>query len=139
METQFYATMKLVTGEEVLARVVKTVEYEEEIFLLDDPIIVPESTTIDKEKQIATSGLVPRRWLNYSGDGLVIVYKQHIVSISELDRFGIEFYEKALLAARVSSPVKKKAKQSEHTGYLGSSKDFRKYLEEMYDRSPDVP
>ncbi len=139
MDDQFYATIKFVTGEEVLARIVKTIEEGEEIFLLDDPIIIPENTSIDKEKQIATSGLVPRKWMNYSGDGLVIVYKQHVVSISELDRFGIEFYEKALLAARVSSPIKKKASQKEHNGYLGSTKDFRKYLEEMYDRSPDIP
>lgn len=139
MDDQFYATMKLVTGEEVLARVMKTIENGEEIFILDDPIVIPENTSIDREKQIALSGLMPRKWMNYSGDGLVIVYKQHIVSISELDRFGIEFYERALLAARVSSPIKKKAKQQEHTGYLGTTEDFRKHLEEMYKISPDIP
>jgi hypothetical protein len=139
MNEQFYASIKMVTGEEVLARCMKTVEGGEEIFLLDEPIIVSESTSIDKERNIALSGLVPKKWMTYGGDGLVIVYKHHIISISEMDRWGAEFYEKALLAARVSSPIKKKVHQEEHSGYLGSADDYRDYLEEMYNNSPDIP
>jgi hypothetical protein len=139
MDSQFYASIKMVTGEEVLARCMKTVEGGEEIFLLDEPIVVPESTSIDKERNIALSGLVPRKWMTYGGDGLVIVYKHHIISISEMDRWGAEFYEKALLAARVTSPIKKKVHQEEHSGYLGSTDDYRDYLEDMYNNSPDIP
>jgi len=139
MDSQFYASIKMVTGEEVLARCMKTVEGGEEIFLLDEPIVVPESTAIDKERNIALSGLVPRKWMTYGGDGLVIVYKHHIISISEMDRWGAEFYEKALLAARVTSPIKKKVHQEEHSGYLGSTDDYRDYLEDMYNNSPDIP
>ena len=139
MNEQFYASLKLITGEEILARTIKTVEEGEVIFLLDEPITIAETTSIDNAKQVALSGLVPKKWMNYAADGLVVVYKQHVVSISELDRFGIDFYEKALLAAKVSSPIKKKVDQGEHTGYLGTTKDFRKYLEDMYDRSPDIP
>ena len=108
MEEQFYATIKMVTGEEVLARVMKTKENGVDIFLLDDPIVIGETTSIDKRRSVALSGLTPRRWMNYGGEGLVIVYKQHVVSMSEMDRWSIEFYEKALLAARVSSPIKRK-------------------------------
>jgi len=139
MDSQFYASIKMVTGEEVLARCMKTVEGGEEIFLLDEPIVVPESTSIDKERNIALSGLVPRKWMTYGGDGLVIVYKHHVISISEMDRWGAEFYEKALLAARVTSPIKKKVHQEEHSGYLGSTDDYRDYLEDMYNNSPDIP
>lgn len=137
MDEQFHASIKMVTGEEVLARAMKSIENGVEIFLLDDPIVISESTSIDRKKQIAFSGLVPRRWMNYGGDGLVVVYKQHVVSISEMDRWGAEFYEKALLAAKVSSPIKKKVDQEEHSGYLGSTKDYRKYLEDLYGNSPE--
>ena len=137
MEEQFYATIKMITGEEVLARVMKSKENGVEIFLLDDPIVIGETTSIDKERSVALSGLTPRRWMNYGGEGLVIVYKQHVVSMSEMDRWSIEFYEKALLAARVSSPIKRKVHQEEHSGYLGTTKDYRKYLEKLYRNSPD--
>lgn len=138
MEEQFYAAIKMVTGEEVLARTMKSKENGVEIFLLDEPIVIGESTSIDRERNVALSGLVPRKWMNYGGDGLVVVYKQHIVSMSEMDRWSIEFYEKALLAARVSSPIKKKVQQEEHSGYLGTTKDYRKYLERLYRNSPDI-
>ena len=135
MDEQFYAAIKMVTGEEVLARAMKTVENGEEIFLLDEPIVVPESTSIDQDRQVALSGLIPKKWMNYGGDGLVVVYKHHIVSITEMDRWGAEFYEKALLAARVSSPIKKKVQQEEHSGYLGTTEDYRDYLEDLYKSS----
>ena len=139
MNEQFYASLKLITGEEVLARTMLTEENGEEIFILDDPIIVPESSTLDPENLTAKSGLVPRKWMNYGGDGLTIVYKKHVITVSEMDQFGADFYEKALLAARVASPVKKKVKQENHSGYLGTTEDYRKYLEDMYKRSYDVP
>ena len=131
--------MKLITGEEVLARVMKTVENGEELFLLDDAIIMEESNSVDPEKGTLTTGLSPRRWMNFGGDGITVVYKDHVITISEMDKYAIEFYEKAVLAARITSPVKKKLKQEEHTGYLGSTDDFRDYLENMYKNSPDIP
>jgi len=59
--------------------------------------------------------------------------------MSEMDKFGKEFYEKACIAARVSSPIKKKIDTKEHSGYLGSSDASREYLERMYKNSLDVP
>ena len=139
MDEQFYAALKLITGEEVLARAMLTEENGEEIFILDDPIVVPEASKLDPDLITAKSGLIPRKWLNYGGDGLCIVYKKHVITVSEMDQFGADFYEKALLSARVSSPVKKRVKQQEHSGYLGSTDDYRKYLEDMYNRSHDIP
>ena len=139
MNEQFYASLKLITGEEVLARVMKIVENDQELLLLDDAIIMEESNSVDPEKGTLTTGLSPRRWMNFGGDGITVVYKDHVITISEMDKYAIEFYEKAVLAARITSPVKKKLKQQEHTGYLGTTEDFRKYLEKMYKNSPDIP
>lgn len=139
MNEQFHATLKLVTGEEVLARVMKTMEEGEVVFLLDEPIVIEENNSVDAEKGVMVSGLTPKKWLGYAGDDLVILYKHHVVSMTEMDRFGVDFYEKAVLAARITSPLKRKVKQEEHSGYLGSTKDFREYLEDMYDNSPDIP
>ena len=139
MNEQFCASLKLITGEEVLARVMKTVENGVELFLLDDAIIMEESNSVDPEKGTLTTGLSPRRWMNFGGDGITVVYKDHVITISEMDKYAIQFYEKAVIAARITSPVKKKLKQEEHTGYLGSTDAFRDYLERMYKDSPDIP
>ena len=91
MNESFHATMKLITGEEILAEVVLECENDTEFFLVSDPIIISETVQIDHQKGVAISGLVPKKWMLYSVDNTTIIYKQHVVSISELDKFGIEF------------------------------------------------
>ena len=86
----FHATIKMITGEEVLAEVYPTEENGVDFFLLSNPIIVQENTQIDAEKGVAISGLIPKRWLLFSNDELTLVNRTHVVSMSELDGFGVE-------------------------------------------------
>ena len=138
MNESFYATLKLVTGEEILAEITSMNENGSDFFLVNDPIIVSENVQIDHQKGIAVSGLIPKRWQLYANDSMTIINKNHVVSISELDKFGSEFYSKALIAARMSSPIKRKVESSENVGYVGKVSDSRKYLEKMYEKSLDV-
>ena len=82
------------------------------------------------------SGLVPKKWLMYSSEDMQVVYKQHIISVSELDKFGVEFYQRALIAAKASSPVKRKVETDRHSGYVGKIEAFRTKLEDMFKDSP---
>ena len=134
----FFATMKLVTGEEVISEVMATDESGEEFFILGNPIVIGENQHVDQEKGVVISGLVPKKWMLYSNADLTIVYKQHVVSISELDKFGTDFYKKALIAAKVSCPIKKKVESEKHTGYVGKIEALRKLLQNSYDNSPDL-
>ena len=74
----------------------------------------------------------------YSSEDMQVVYKQHVVSISELDKFGVEFYNKALIAAKASTPVKRKVETDRHSGYVGKIEAFRSKLEDMFKDSPDL-
>ena len=138
MNESFYATLKLVTGEEILAEITSMNENETDFFLVNNPIIVSENVQIDHQKGIAISGLIPKRWQLYANDSMTIINKNHVVSVSELDKFGSEFYSKALIAARMSSPIKRKVESSDNVGYVGKVSDSRKYLEKMYEKSLDV-
>ena len=134
----FFATLKLVTCEEVLGEVMPQEEEGTEFFILSNPITISESHQVDPEKGIVTSALAPRKWMMYSNEDLVIVYKSHVVSISEMDRFGTDFYKKALIAAKCSSPIKKKVDPKNSTGYLGKIDAIRKRLNKAFDNSPDL-
>jgi len=134
----FFATMKLVTSEEILAEVLPQEEEGTNFFVLSNPIVISETMQVDTEKGVAMSGLVPRKWMLYANEDMTIVYRDHVISISELDKFGVEFYKKALIAARCSSPIKKKVETKNHTGYLGKIEALRKKLKESYDNSPDL-
>ena len=139
MEDTFFATFKLVTGEEVLAEVCLADEDNQDFFIVSNPITITEATTIDHEKGAVVSGLVPRKWLTYSNDDMTIVNKSHIISMSEMDKFGADFYSKALLAAKTTSPIRRKIDTKKNTGYVGKVDNVRNRLKKIFDKSPDLP
>ena len=139
MLENFHATIKMITGEEVLAQVMPAEEHDKSFFILSNPIVVNENLTIDQEKGVAVSGLIPKKWMTFASDDMTIVYRSHVVSISELDEFGVDFYNKALVAARVSSPVKKRVESKDNSGFIGKIQAFREKLEGTFGESPDLP
>ena len=139
MKDPFYATIKIITGEEIMAEVAVEEEYGSEFFIISDPVIIEESFDVDAEKGTATTGMIPKKWLNYSNDGMHIINRSHVVTMSELDSFGIEFYKKSLVAARLSSPIKREVQSKLHSGYVGDTKTIRDSLEELYKNSHDIP
>ncbi len=138
MNESFYATLKLTTSEEVLSEVLPQEEAGTDFFVLSNPIVIIENNQIDAEKGVMISGLQPRKWMLYSNEDLTIVYRQHVVSISEMDKFGADFYQKALIAAKCSSPIKRKIDTKNHSGFIGKIEKFRKKLQRDYDSSPDL-
>ena len=134
----FFATIKLTTSEEILSEVLPQTEHGVDFLVLSNPIIINENNQVDTEKGIVMSGLVPRKWMIYSNEDLAILYKQHVICISEMDKFGVEFYKRALVAARCSSPIKRKVDTKKHTGYLGKIDALRKKLDSDYNGSPDL-
>ena len=138
MRSSFYATIKLITGEEILAEATLTEENGSEFFLVNDPIVVNETMQVDHQKGIAVSGLVPKKWQLYASDSMTIIQKEHVISISEMDKFGVEFYMKALIAAKMSSPIKRKVDSSENVGYVGTIDETRMLLEDLYESSPSI-
>lgn len=139
MQDSFPATIKLVTGEEVLCQIAQSNEGGQEFFVISDPIIVTESMQLDHQKGVAVSGLIPKKWMMYSNDDLTIVYKQHVISVSELDKFGADFYKKALIAAKISSPIKRRVSSEENVGFVGKVEQSRGLLEKLFKLSHDVP
>tara|TARA_B100001063_G_C16444243_1_gene395067 strand:+ start:33 stop:461 length:429 start_codon:yes stop_codon:yes gene_type:complete len=138
MNESFFATLKLVTTEEVLGEVLPQEENGTDFFVLSNPIVVTETQQVDTEKGVIISGLQPRKWMLYSNEDLTIVYRQHVISISELDKFGIDFYKKALVAAKCSSPIKRKIDTKNHSGFIGKIDNLRKKLQKDFDGSPDL-
>ena len=139
MQDSFTATMKLVTGEEVLAEVSPSVENNTEFFVVSNPIVISEQMQLNHEKGVAVSGLVPKKWMMYSNDDMTIIYKQHVISISEMDKFGKDFYTKALIAARCSTPIKRRVSSEENVGFVGKIEQSRADLEELFNQSTEDP
>ena len=138
MNESFFATLKLITSEEILSEVLPQEEAGTDFFVLSNPIVIAETQQVDTEKGVMISGMMPRKWMLFSNEDLSIVYKQHVISISEMDKFGADFYRKALVAAKCSSPVKRKIDTKNHSGFIGKIDKFRKKLQKDFDGSPDL-
>ena len=135
MNESFYATLKLVTGEEILSEVIFCDENGEQFYILSGAITVEENATVDNEKGVIHSGLTPKKWPLFAPDDLTIVYKDKVVTISELDDYTKKFYDKALVTARITSPIKRRMELPDHSGYLGNTKNIRKDLEDLFNDS----
>jgi len=138
MTEPFYATIKITTGEEILSEVLPTEEEGEKFFVLNSPIVIHESTQVDSEKGVVMSGLIPKKWMLFQNEEMAILYPNHVISMSELDKFGVEFYRKALVAAKMASPIKRKVESDKNTGFVGKIDSLRTQLEDMFDSSPDL-
>lgn len=137
MNDLFYATIKMTTGEEVLAEVLVCEENGTRFLMLSNPIVMEE--TFSTEGGEVKVGETSKKWLQHASDDMLIVYMNNVITISEMDKYAIEYYKKYSLVAKIRSPIKKNMKSTEHSGYLGTIESKRKYLEEMYNKSPDIP
>ena len=138
MKDPFFATVKLNSGEEVLAEVIPHEENGAEILLMFNPIVVEENYTYDDVTGALTPKTTARKWLKFSQDDMAIVNMNNVITISELDKYGVSYYQKFLIVAKVKSPVRREMKPKEHTGYLGTIEEQRKYLENLFDSGSEV-
>ena len=132
MEEEFYATIKLISGEEVIA----CCSYlpEEEKVLLDNPLRV--ETAKQRKGQLEVTGFALKEWISATFDNMFIVKRDHIMTMTEIEGEIVEFYEKTLNRLEGGKSLAGRGNKLPRTsGYVGSVKEMKKTLEEIYKRS----
>lgn len=141
MEEEFYASIKLTSGEEIVAKI----SYDPD----DDVIVVLEPRLVEKietrKNNLIIEGIVFDSWMNASNENMFILPRNQIITIIELDKRISEFYEdhlkNPLLYKKSKITEKKKETNSKrqnpknHEGYLGSIKEAKRFLELIYNKS----
>jgi len=130
MEEEFYSTIKLVGGEEIIAKVCYLPE--EDSLLVANPMLVEHKSTKKKGKSV--SGFVLKEWINSTYDEMFVIKMNQIVTMSELDENIQEFYENILEHGAQGTDIKPD-KFSRRMGYLGSVKETKMFLEKIYKNS----
>lgn len=132
MEEEFYATLKLVSGEEVVAKVCYLPD--EDKVMLDRPLAVEIAK--QKKGQLEVTGFSLKEWISATFDDMFIIKRDHILTITELDETIEEFYIKTLKKLESAKTlVGKGSKLPRRSGYLGSIKEVKKSLEDIYKKS----
>ena len=132
MEEEFYATIKLISGEELLSKV--SYLPDDDVLLLDKPLLV--EPTSQKKENIELNGFSLREWISATFDQMFVLPKKHVLTMSEVEDKIVNFYNLSLNKINGSYITNKKIqKLPRSSGYLGSIKETKKTLEEIYKRS----
>jgi len=136
MEEEFYSTIKLTSGEEIIAKVCYLPE--ENSLLIEHPMLVEKM--IKKQHGNSVSGFVLKEWINSTYDTIFIIKMEQIITMSELNKKIKNFYlnnvNPDLVEESNEDSIEIKPKNfSKQMGYLGSVKETKEFLEEIYKKS----
>ena len=131
-DQEFLATIKLVSGEEVISMVLY-LEDEDKV-LLSNPFTVEASR--QKQGQLEITGFSFKEWVMASFDDMYIIGRDHIITITEVEGPIKEFYNKNLEKIQSHKQLLHKPnKLPRKSGYLGSINDTKNTLENIYKKS----
>ncbi len=92
MDEEFLATLKLMTGEEIVAKVCY-LEDEDKV-LLENPLQV--ECAKQRKGQLEVSGFSFKEWISATFDNMFIIKRDHIMTMTEVDGQIQELYEKTI-------------------------------------------
>ena len=126
-EEEFYAAIKMVSGEEVFSKVCPCEEQDRTILILDNPVLM-ETITI---RQLGMTALKVIPWMKLTDDTMFIVEMNRIITMTEVnDSSIIKVYQKYI---RERNKISSKSQLSPNMGFISSIADARVSLEKIYE------
>ena len=130
IEDDFYATLKLRSGEELFAKVAASDEDDRVMLLVHNPIIVSEIKT--KGNLV---GYKVEPWLKTTKEDMFIINLDNVITLSEsTDLEMINMYQNFLRDSQ-RDPFNQ-PKMSRRMGYIATVDDARNFLEKIFIESP---
>ena len=132
MEEDFYAVIKLVSGEEIFSIVCPSEEDGRTMLILNNPVTIE----VIVMKQIGMQGYKIDQWLKFADEDTFLLNMDKVLTISEVrDPETIEMYHKFL---KQQDNKNSKSTVSQEMGYLSSVSEARKRLEKLYRAQSDT-
>jgi len=138
IEDDFYATLKLNSGEEIFAKVAASEEIDRTMLIVHNPIIIGE---IKGKNGIVGYKVEP--WLKTSKEDMFIINLNNVLTLSESqDVEMIHMYQRYLRDSEDDKTPQSKI--SKKMGYVSNVRDAKEILEKIYKNnntksSPDQP
>ena len=133
MSNKFLAVIKLNTGEEVIARIEPSPEFD--AISLDRPAMIGQSA-FSRKPGLSIIKIEP--WIKTGREKTYIVEMSNVITICEIsDKEVISAYSKFIKAYYETevSKLKPKPKMTKEMGYISNVKDARKSLENIFNNS----
>ena len=127
MGEEFYAAIKLVTGEEIFSLICVDENDGDPIIILQNPVIMKViNNHIGQYVKV-------RPWMEIPSDDFFIIKYDKIVTMTEVKESEmITFYERYINEEDVDIELDGKVKISNKMGYISTVEDARKNLEDIF-------
>jgi hypothetical protein len=129
IEEDFYATVKLKTGEEIFAKVAASEEEDRTILIISNPIMIAEI-----KGRMGVVGYKLEPWLKTTKEDMFILNLEDVLTLSESsDIEMIMMYQSFVRQSNKDS--KNQSKINRRMGYLANVNDAKEILEKLYKNS----
>ena len=137
MDNEFYATIKLVSGEEIFSLVSVEEDTDNPLIMLSNPVIMKMVSTPEG------SIVKVKTWMSIPGEDPIVIRWDKVITITEIKEVSvINIYNNYLEDERfdineigeINKPHRNDVKNKLTTkmGYISTVEDARKYLEGVY-------
>jgi len=129
IEDDFYATVKLKTGEEIFAKIAASEEDDRTILIVSNPIIINEI-----KGRTGVIGYKLEPWLKTTKEDMFIIDLEDVLTLSESsDIEMIMMYQSYVRQSNKDD--KNQLKPNRRMGYIANVNDAKEILEKLYKNS----
>ena len=129
IEDDFYATIKLNTGEEIFAKVAPSEEEDKTFLIVSNPIVVSEV-----KNRFGIVGYKLEPWLKTTTEDMFILNLDDVVTLSESSDIEMIMMYQSFLRTNDKNR-KQESKINRRMGYLANVNDAKEILEKLYKNS----
>jgi len=131
IEDDFYATVKLISGEEIFAKVAASEEEDKTLLIISNPITIGEIRT-----RIGIVGYKIEPWLKTTKEDFFIIGLDKVLTISESNDIEmIQMYQKFLKERSNDDTPSPSSRLSRKMGLLGNIDETKRRLEKIFNNN----
>ena len=127
MEDDFYASLKLISGEEVFAKVAACDEDNRTLLLLHNPVKVEQ---VKLPGANITAGYKVEPWLKTSNEDMMVLDMKNIMTMVECNDIEMITIHQRYVADSAEQGTRSRIDR--RMGYISSVTDAKKMLEKLY-------
>ena len=127
LEDDFYATIKLKSGEEIFAKVAAEEEPDRTILVVSNPVTISEV-----KSRIGVVGYKVEPWLKTSSDDMFFINLNDVLTMSESTDIEMILMHQEYVRKADTKHGSSNHKLDKKMGYISSVNDAREVLEKLY-------
>ena len=134
MEEEFYASVKLVSGEEILGEVMPSEENGRTVLIISDPVEI-ETVSMNGSHE----GLRMMPWLrSMPAEGIIIIPMDKVITVVEAreDSEVVAYYQRFIMT-NLQGGSSEKIKVTKKMGYVISVEKARENLEKLFKKGSE--